>query len=73
MKKNQKPVIRSTTVIGVIREGKAALVSDGQMTLGNTILKRWTRKITRLYQGRLVAGVAWAAADALMVTLAGAV
>ena len=65
MKNNQKPLIRSTTVIGVIRDGKSALGSDGQMTLGNTVLKHSTRKIRRLYQGRLVAGFAGATADAV--------
>ncbi len=65
MKNNQRPLVRSTTVIGVIRDGKAALGSDGQMTLGNTVLKHSTRKIRRLYQGRLVAGFAGATADAV--------
>jgi len=65
MKNNQKPVIRSTTVIGVLRDGKAALGSDGQMTLGNTVIKHSTRKIRRLYQGKLVAGFAGATADAV--------
>ncbi len=65
MKNNQRELIRSTTVIGVICNGKAALGSDGQMTLGNTILKQSTRKIRRLYQGRLVAGFAGATADAV--------
>ncbi|NTV01212.1 MAG: ATP-dependent protease subunit HslV [Chlorobiaceae bacterium] len=66
MSRNQeKPLIRSTTVIGVLRDGKAALGSDGQMTLGNTVLKHSTRKIRRLYQGRLVAGFAGATADAV--------
>ncbi len=66
MKRNQeKPIIRSTTVIGVIRDGRAALGSDGQMTLGNTVLKHSTRKIRRLYQGKLVAGFAGATADAV--------
>jgi len=65
MKNNERPQIRSTTVIGVIRDGKAALGSDGQMTLGNTVVKHSTRKIRRLYQGKLVAGFAGATADAL--------
>jgi ATP-dependent HslUV protease subunit HslV len=62
---HEKPQIRSTTVIGVIRDGKAALGSDGQMTLGNTVLKHSTRKIRRLYHGRLIAGFAGATADAV--------
>jgi ATP-dependent HslUV protease subunit HslV len=61
----EKPQIRSTTVIGVLRDGKAALGSDGQMTLGNTVLKHSTRKIRRLYQGKLIAGFAGATADAV--------
>jgi ATP-dependent HslUV protease subunit HslV len=65
MKNHQKPIIRSTTVIGVLRDGKAALGSDGQMTLGNTVIKHSTRKIRRLYQGKLVAGFAGATADAV--------
>ncbi|NTW56725.1 MAG: ATP-dependent protease subunit HslV [Chlorobiaceae bacterium] len=65
MKKEEKPIIRSTTVIGVLRDGAAALGSDGQMTLGNTVMKHSTRKIRRLYQGKLVAGFAGATADAV--------
>jgi ATP-dependent HslUV protease, peptidase subunit HslV len=65
MKNNQRPVIRSTTLIGVIRDGKAALGSDGQMTLGNTVIKHSTRKIRRLFHGKLVAGFAGATADAV--------
>jgi ATP-dependent HslUV protease subunit HslV len=66
MKANKEEIlIRSTTVIGVLREGKAALGSDGQMTLGNTVLKHATRKIRRLYQGKLIAGFAGATADAV--------
>ncbi|MEI6847508.1 MAG: ATP-dependent protease subunit HslV [Chlorobiaceae bacterium] len=65
MKNNQKPIIRSTTVIGVLRNGKAALGSDGQMTLGNTVIKHSTRKIRSLYQGKIIAGFAGATADAV--------
>jgi len=65
MKNNEKPIIRSTTVIGVLRDGKAALGSDGQMTLGNTVIMHSTRKIRRLYQGKLIAGFAGATADAV--------
>lgn len=61
----QKPQIRSTTVLGVLRDGKAALGSDGQMTLGNTVMKHSTRKIRSLYQGKFVCGFAGATADAL--------
>jgi ATP-dependent HslUV protease, peptidase subunit HslV len=65
MKQEEKPLIRSTTVIGVLRDGCAALGSDGQMTLGSTVMKHSTRKIRRLYQGRIIAGFAGATADAV--------
>lgn len=65
MGQQKKPLIRSTTVIGVIRDGRAALGSDGQMTLGNTVLKHSTRKIRSLYQGRIITGFAGATADAV--------
>lgn len=60
-----KPELRSTTVLGVIRNGKAALGSDGQMTLDNTVIKHSTRKIRRLRQADLIAGFAGATADAI--------
>lgn len=62
---NNRPEIRSTTVIGMIRDGKAALGSDGQMTLGHTVIKHSTRKIRRMYNGKLIAGFAGATADAV--------
>lgn len=65
MGQQTKPLIRSTTVLGVIRDGRAALGSDGQMTLGNTVLKHSTRKIRSLYQGRIITGFAGATADAV--------
>ncbi|ASQ91653.1 HslU--HslV peptidase proteolytic subunit [Prosthecochloris sp. GSB1] len=66
-KTHEKPSIRATTVIGVLRNGKAALGSDGQMTLGNTVIKHSTRKIRRISQGGtdIVTGFAGATADAV--------
>jgi ATP-dependent HslUV protease subunit HslV len=60
-----KPALRATTVLGVIRNGKAALGSDGQMTLGNTVIKHSTKKIRRLRQADLITGFAGATADAV--------
>ncbi len=60
-----KPDLRATTVLGVIRNGKAALGSDGQMTLGNTVIKQSTKKIRRLRQANLITGFAGATADAV--------
>lgn len=56
--------IRSTTVLLVKRDGKTALAADGQVTLGNTIIKDSARKIRRLYNNKVLAGFAGATADA---------
>lgn len=56
---------RSTTVIGVFRDGKAALAGDGQVTLGEaTILKHKARKVRRLASGKILCGFAGSVADA---------
>jgi len=57
--------IYATTVIGVIRNGKAAIGSDGQMTYGNTVLKQSTVKIRRMQAGSILVGFAGATADAM--------
>ena len=54
---------RSTTVLAVRHAGRAVLASDGQVTLGNTIVKQQARKIRRLYKDRVLAGFAGSAAD----------
>lgn len=56
--------IRATTVVCVIKDGKAALGSDGQVTLGNTIMKHSTSKIRNLYNGKIAVGFAGSTADA---------
>ncbi len=57
-------IIRSTTVIGLTYRGKSVIGSDGQVTVGATVMKHRARKIRRLYNGRVLAGFAGAAADA---------
>lgn len=54
----------ATTVIGVLKDGKAALGSDGQVTLGNTVMKHSAKKVRKLYHGEILAGFAGSAADA---------
>ncbi len=57
--------IRSTTVIGVRRDGKTAIAADGQVTLGEqTILKHTAKKVRRLGGGKVVCGFAGSVADA---------
>jgi ATP-dependent HslUV protease subunit HslV len=57
--------IRSTTILGVRREGVIAMAGDGQVTVGDVVLKHGARKIRTLYDGEVIAGFAGAVADAL--------
>ncbi len=63
-KSNFYPEVRSTTVIGILKDGKAALGSDGQVSFGNTVMKHNARKVRKLYNGKILAGFAGATADA---------
>jgi len=56
--------IRSTTILSVRRDGKVAMGGDGQVTLGDSILKADAVKVRRLYKDRVLAGFAGSAADA---------
>ena len=56
--------IRSTTVLLVQRDGKVAMAGDGQVTLGDTVIKGQARKIRRVAAGQILAGFAGATADA---------
>ncbi len=58
------PRIRSTTILGVRRNGKVALGGDGQVSVGETIMKSNALKVRALAGGKLLAGFAGAAADA---------
>jgi ATP-dependent HslUV protease, peptidase subunit HslV len=56
--------IRATTVVAVRHRGQVAVAGDGQVSIGNTIVKAGARKVRKLYGDRVVAGFAGAAADA---------
>jgi len=56
--------IRGTTIISVRRNGKVVIGGDGQVTMGNTIMKGNARKVRRLYNDQVLAGFAGATADA---------
>ena len=53
-----------TTILSVRRNGAVALGGDGQVSIGDTIMKGNARKVRRLFQGRIVAGFAGGTADA---------
>ena len=60
----KRPRIRSTTVICVRRNGQVVMAADGQVTLGDHVLKHSAKKIRRLYQDKILAGFAGSTADA---------
>jgi ATP-dependent HslUV protease, peptidase subunit HslV len=57
-------IIRSTTVLLVRKDDRVAMAGDGQVTLGETIMKGTAKKVRRLYNDRILAGFAGATADA---------
>ncbi len=64
MTKEQSPKIRSTTVLLVRRDGQVALAGDGQVTMGETVMKSSAKKVRRLYNDKILAGFAGATGDA---------
>ena len=64
MDPSQNPnVFHATTIVSVRRNGHVVVAGDGQVTLGNTVLKQSARKIRRLYNETILAGFAGSAAD----------
>jgi ATP-dependent HslUV protease subunit HslV len=59
------PQIHATTVLAVRRGQNVVIASDGQVTLGQTVVKGTARKIRRLHDGKVIAGFAGSAADGL--------
>jgi ATP-dependent HslUV protease subunit HslV len=63
-RKSSEPRWRSTTVLLVRRGERVAMAGDGQVTLGDTVMKSAARKVRRLFNDRILAGFAGASADA---------
>jgi len=57
-------MFHATTVLAVRHRGQVAIAGDGQVTIGNTVVKAGARKVRKLYHDRVLAGFAGAAADA---------
>ena len=65
MDPSQNPnVFHATTILSVRRNGRVAVGGDGQVTLGNIVVKGTARKVRKLYHGKVLAGFAGATADA---------
>jgi ATP-dependent HslUV protease, peptidase subunit HslV len=63
-RKSSTPRVRSTTVLLVRRGGHVAMAADGQVTMGDTVMKSGARKVRRLFNERILVGFAGATADA---------
>jgi ATP-dependent HslUV protease subunit HslV len=61
----ERPRAHATTILAVKRDGQVAIAGDGQVTLGDVVVKHGARKIRRLHDGQVLAGFAGAVADAL--------
>ncbi len=59
------PTIRATTILAVRRDGKVALGGDGQVTVGDTVMKARAQKVRAMQGGKLLTGFAGSVADAL--------
>ncbi|WP_022852697.1 ATP-dependent protease subunit HslV [Thermodesulfatator atlanticus] len=57
--------MKGTTIIAIKKDGKVVVAGDGQVSLGDTVIKQKARKVRRLYHGKVVVGFAGATADAL--------
>lgn len=57
--------VRSTTILSVRKDGRLAMGGDGQVTMGESVMKQNARKIRRLYNEKVIAGFAGSTADAL--------
>ncbi len=56
--------VRSTTVLAIRRDGQLVMASDGQVTLGETVVKHQAKKVRRIYQDKILTGFAGSTADA---------
>lgn len=56
--------VRSTTILAVCRNGKVVMAGDGQVTVGDTVMKHQARKVRKMYHDKILAGFSGATADA---------
>jgi ATP-dependent HslUV protease subunit HslV len=64
MRTPDTPVLRATTILSVRHGGQVAVAGDGQVSFGEVVMKHTARKVRRMYNGKILAGFAGAAADA---------
>ena len=60
-----RPQFRSTTILAIRRAGRVVMIGDGQVSLGNTVMKGGARKVRTMLDGKILGGFAGSAADGL--------
>jgi len=68
IEKEKSLIVRSTTVLGIIKDGKAVIGADGQVTVGQTVMKHNAKKIQKMYNGQILTGFAGSASDAITLS-----
>ncbi|WP_027359642.1 ATP-dependent protease subunit HslV [Desulforegula conservatrix] len=63
-----KESFHGTTILAVMRNGRLAVAGDGQVTLGDSIIKHGARKVRRIYDGKIIVGFAGSTADAMTLS-----
>ena len=61
---SSQPLVRSTTVVAILRDGQIAMAADGQVTIGATVMKQTAEKVRRVAKDRAVVGFAGGVAAA---------
>ena len=62
---SRHPQVRATTVVAVVRDGRLAMAADGQVTLGEMVMKQGAEKVRMIGKGKAAVGFAGGVADAL--------
>lgn len=62
------PVLRSTTILAVRHKGRTAVAGDGQVTMESSIIKHGAKKVRRIYNDKIIVGIAGATADAMTLS-----
>lgn len=63
-----KESFHGTTILSVMRNGRIAVAGDGQVTLGDSIIKHGAKKVRRIYDGKIIVGFAGSTADAMTLS-----
>ena len=58
------PRIHATTILAICSDGQVVMAGDGQVTLGETVVKHQAKKVRKMYHDQIIAGFAGATADA---------